>query len=141
MQNSVNLPNARKDKCKVYDLCDAAVGRQEESYESTQSERATLREDKVEFLRRINRIIKFEVQQQRVDLVKRLDRKIAELWSAFEEFKHNFQLDRDYRRRNYVEMNNDRTESNTTEDLSDFTCRESAKSDLNTDFEEKCITS
>lgn len=68
--------------------------------------------------------------------MKRIDQKIAEFWSAFENFKHNFHLDRDYRR-HYIEINSDETESNITESLCDSTCQETATY-LNIDSGERC---
>lgn len=95
--NAVNLSNARKEKCQVCDLNDdTGTEKREEFYASE----VTICEDKANLLHKIKRIIKFKVQQQSDDLTKRLDRKIAELWSAFENFKHNFQLDRYYTRCN-----------------------------------------
>lgn len=99
---------------------------------------ATMSRDDTEFLRKVEHIIRFEVQQQRDDLARRMDRKIAELWSAFEDFKHNFHLNRNYRGHDYVAMNDDREESVATEDPSDSACQEGAKTDLNSSSEEKC---
>lgn len=139
MQNAINSSKVGREKREAYKSCnDTAVDKQDESCKSNSSERTTLYEDNAKFLHKIEHVVKFEVQQHRNDLVKRMDQKIAELWSAFENFKHNFHLDRDYRRHNYIEISNE-TESVITEDSNDFTCQEAAKSYLNTeDSEERC---
>ncbi|XP_072751874.1 uncharacterized protein [Anoplolepis gracilipes] len=133
MQSAINSSTVGKEKREAYKLSNnTAVDEQDESYKSNSSEMTTSCKDDTEFLHKIEHIVKFEVQQHRNDLVKQMDQKIAELWLAFENFKHNFHLDRDYRRHNYIEI------SNETEDSNDFTCQEAAKSYLNTDSEERC---
>ncbi|XP_067211280.1 uncharacterized protein [Linepithema humile] len=136
MQNAINSSNARKEKCEVHRVRnDTVEENQDESCKLINLEMTTLREN-AKFVHKIEHFIKFEIQQHRNDLVKRMDQKIAELWSALENFKHNFHLDRDYRLRNYIGINNDETESVITELLSDLTCRETTKSEWNTDSEE-----
>lgn len=140
MQNAINSSNVGKEKRDAYKSCNnTTVDKQDVSCKSNNSEMTTLHEDNAKFLHKIEHIVKFEVQQHRNDLVKRMNQKIAELWLAFENFKHNFHLDRDYRRHNYIEINNE-TESIITEDSNDFTCQKAAKSYLNTDFEERCTS-
>lgn len=95
-------------------------------------------EDNAKFLRRIKHLVRLEIQQHRDDLMKRMDRKIARLWSAFENFQHNFYLDRDYCRRDRTDTDNDDADSiKTGGGLSDVTNRETAKSDANTDSEQR----
>lgn len=121
MQSAIDSSNVRKERHEVRKPNnEAALEQQDESHKSNELEVTTLCESDIELLRRIKHVIKFEVQQQRDDLARRMDRKIAELWSAFEEFKHNFHLDRDYRRHDYVEINDDGAESITTEEPSDL---------------------
>lgn len=135
MQNAVNSSNVRRERDGELDY-DTTAEKQHESDMTNKSEMITSCQDNAEFLHKIECIIKFEVQQRCDDVVKRMDRKIAELRSAFEDFKHNFRLDRHYLGRDYDEIN-DRTQETLTEDASDFTCQENAKSDLNTDSKEK----
>jgi len=141
MQSTINSSNVGKEKRETYKSCNSTtVDKQDEPCTSNSSEMTTFYEDNAKFLHKIEHIIKFEVQQHRNDLVKRMDQKIEELWLAFENFKHNFHLDRDYRRHNYIDISNE-TESVVTEDSNDFiTCQEAAKSYLNTDFEERCTS-
>lgn len=103
---------------------DTPAENQDEFYKSTDFEMKTREHEKAKFLQQIERFVRFEVQRHRDDLVKRIDQKIAELWSAFDNFTHNFHLDRDYRLRNYSRMDNDETETVVTELLSDLTCPE-----------------
>lgn len=140
MQNAINSSNVGKEKRDAYKLCsNTTVDKQDESCKLNSSEMITIYENNAKFLHKIEHIVKFEVQQHRNDLVKRIDQKIEELWLAFENFKHNFHLDRDYRQLNYIEISNE-TESIITEDSNDFTSQNAAKSYLNTDFEEGCIS-
>jgi len=137
MQNAISSSNVRKEKCKVHKVCnDTPEENQDEACKLINFEIKTLHEN-VKFLHKIQHFIKFEIQQHHDDLVKRMDQKITELWSAFENFKHNFHLDRNYRLRNYIGINNDETESVTTELLSDLTYQETTKSEWNTDSEER----
>jgi len=138
MQNAINSSDVRKEKCETYNCDDTVAKNRDEFHKSTNSEMTASYENNAKFLRRIEHIVKVEVQRHRDDLMKRLDQKIAEFWSAFENFKHNFHLDRDYRRHNYIEINSDETESNITEGLYDSTCQETMRSYLNTDSEETC---
>lgn len=138
MQNVINTSNVRREKGEMYDCDDTAVKKRDESYKSTNCEMTASYENNPKFLRRVEQIVKVEVQKHRDDLIKRIDQKIAEFWSIFENFKHNFHLDRDYRQYNYIEINSDETESNITESLCDSACQETTKSYLNTDFEEPC---
>lgn len=137
MQNTINSSNVGKEK---YEKSCNTTDKQDESCKSNSSEITTLYKDNAKLLHKIEHIIKFEVQQHRNDLIKWMDQKIAKLWLAFENFKHNFHLDRDYRRYNYTDINNE-TESIITEDSNDFiTCQEATKSCLNTDLEERCTS-
>lgn len=138
MQHVINSSGIRKEKCEAYNCDDTVIKKRDESHKSINSEMIASYENYAKFLRRIEHMVKVEIQQHRDDLIKRMDQKIAELWSAFENFKHNFHLDRDYRRHNYIEINSDETESNITEGLYDSTCQETARSYLNTDSEERC---
>lgn len=138
MQHVINTSDVRKEKCEAYNRDDAVIEKRDAAHKSTNSEVIASYENCAKFLRRIEHIIKMEVQQHRDDLIKRIDQKLAEFWSAFENFKHNFHLDRDYRQHNYIEINTDETESNITEGLCDSTCQETAGSYLNTDSEERC---
>ncbi|XP_077258448.1 uncharacterized protein LOC143895285 [Temnothorax americanus] len=138
MQNVINTSDVRKKECEAYDCDDTIIKNQDVSHKLTNPEMTASYKNDAKFLRRIKHIVKVEVQQHRDNLIRRIDQKIAELWSAFENFKHNFHLDRDYRQHNYIEVNTDETESNTTEGLCDSTCQETARSYLNTDFEERC---
>lgn len=138
MQNAINWSKVRKGKHEMHKPDDeAALGKQNEPYKSHKFDLITSCEKDIELLHRIEQVIKFEIEKRRDDLARRMDRKIAELWSAFEDFKHNFHLDRDYRRCDHVEIRDDKAESIMTEDPSDFAYQESAKSDLNASFEEK----
>lgn len=137
MQNVIDSSNVRRERDDMYKLdYDMTAEKQHESDTSNKSQMTISYQDNAEFLHRIEHIIKFEVQQQCDDIIRRMDRKIAELQSAFEDFKHNFRLNHHYLGQDYDEIN-DKAEETITEDASDFTCQESAKSDLNTDSEEK----
>ncbi|XP_011692706.1 PREDICTED: uncharacterized protein LOC105452875 isoform X2 [Wasmannia auropunctata] len=137
MQSAINLSDVRKEKCEAYERDDTVVKKRDESHKSN-CEMTASYENNAKLLRRIEHFVKIEVQRHRDDLIKRIDQKIAEFWSAFEDFKHNFHLDRDYRRHNYVEVNSDETESNITEGLCDSTRETRETSYLNTDSEERC---
>jgi len=71
-----------------------------------------------------------------------MDQKIAQLYSAFDNFKHNFRLDRGYDRRDVeplmVTDDEDADSIKTQASLSDVTTAETAKSDPNADSERKC---
>jgi len=71
-----------------------------------------------------------------------MDQKIAQLYSAFDNFKHNFRLDRGYGRRDHVDplmmTDDDDVDSIKTGSLSEATTAETAKSDPNADSERKC---
>lgn len=113
---------------------DTAEEDQDESCKLINFEMKTLHEN-AKFVHKIEHFVNFEIQRHCDGLVKRMDQKIAELWSVFENFKHNFHLDRDYRLRNYIGMHNDETESVITELSSDLTCQKTTKSEWNTDSE------
>ncbi|XP_018354532.1 PREDICTED: uncharacterized protein LOC108755785 isoform X2 [Trachymyrmex septentrionalis] len=111
-QNAINSSEVRKEKSEVYECEDTTVKNRDDSNKPTNSKLIASYENNAKFLRRIEHIVKVEVQRHRDDLIKRIDRKIAEFWLAFENFKHNFHLDRNYCRHNYIEINSDETESN-----------------------------
>lgn len=125
MYSATNISNVKNTKCKEYkSYDDLLMKRQDRSSDQlSESEMTTLYEDNIKFLHSIEHIIKFIAQRQYDDLVKRIDQQIKEVWSAFEDFKHNFCLDHNYRRHNYVEVNNEEVDAIVTEDLNDFTCK------------------
>lgn len=135
MRNVINTSNVRGEKCEAYDTI---VKERDESHKSTNSEMTESYENNAKFLRMMEHVIKVKVRQHSDNLIKRIDQKLAEFWSAFENFKHNFHLDRDYRQHNYTDLNSDETGSNITEGLGDSTCEETVRSYLNTDSEGRC---
>lgn len=136
MRDTISLSSVRNEKecetCKVSN--NRPDKKHDKSCKSQTSELTMLHKDNGKFLRRIERVIKFEVQQRCDDLTRQTNQKIAELRSAFENFKHNFYLDR-----NYVKINASETESAVeTQELNDLKCQDTAKSDLNAGSAEKC---
>ncbi|XP_018403049.1 PREDICTED: uncharacterized protein LOC108779969 [Cyphomyrmex costatus] len=111
-QNAINSSEIQKEKSEAYDCEDTTVKNRDESNKLTNSKLTASYENNAKFLRRIEHTVKVEVQRHRDDLIKRVDQKMAEFWLAFEKFKHNFHLDRNYCRHNYIEINSDETESN-----------------------------
>lgn len=135
MRNIINISDVRGKKCEAYD----DTKERDKSHKSTNSEMTESYENNAKFLRMIEHIIKVEVQQHHDNLMKRIDQKLAGFWLAFENFKHNFHLDRDYRQHNYVEINSDDTGSNVMEGLCGSTCDETVRSYLNTESEERDV--
>lgn len=128
-QNAINLSRVRKEQRDASESRNDSAEMRDKSSKSRESGMAMLYEDNVEFLRRIERVVKFEIQQHRDELIKRMDRKFKQLWSAFDNFKHNFHLNRDYCRCDYVDnMDNDDADS-IKGSLSDLTSQ-AAKFDL-----------
>ncbi|KAK2580652.1 hypothetical protein KPH14_007758 [Odynerus spinipes] len=60
------------------------------------------RETNVKDIRRLEQLFKSKLQNQRDELTKLLTAKFVELWEAFEQFKHNFRVDRRYREYDYA---------------------------------------
>ncbi|XP_020286620.1 uncharacterized protein LOC109856105, partial [Pseudomyrmex gracilis] len=136
MRDTISLSSVRNEKecetCKVSDI--RSDKKHDRSCKSQTSELTMLHEDNGKFLRRIERIIKFEVQQHRDDLSRQTSQKIAELRSAFENFKHNFYLDRNYVKINTSEIAGSAVETRESNDLE---CQDTARSDLNASSAEK----